>query len=1025
MAAPDTLRKAAKRWLKALRDGDAAAHARFRRAYPNASDRITLRDVQYALARERGHENWVALRNAVDSSSPAEPPLTSLLAAAARGDAAAVSALLDVQPELIDQRGLLPGHTGRRTALHFGIAHEAVVRALLARGADPNIRDDGDRAYPLHFAAERGDLAVVKVLVEHGADPIGADTTHGLDVLGWAVCFDYAQRTDVAQYLLAHGARHTLFSAAALGDADAIRETARAGADLNERMDRTNYRRTALHLAVAKGQPAAVRALTEAGADLNVVDAIGLTAVDQAALTGDTGTAQVLLDAGAVLTLPAAIALGHHEEVERLLRANSEILDPTNNRSWARLIVHASTRAPRRVMEALLRVAARHRAGLTIVNMEDDIETAVDQAPGFTALHAAAFNGNDEAVGVLLEHGVNPRARDGRYCGTPAGWARYAGHLATANLILEAEVDLFDAIDFDRADRIEQILDHDPAAIDRPFRAYASCGVKEGQWWPVPDCTPLQWATARQKANAARALIERGAASRTREDIERADLIVSFLQSACWDHDVHGRRQHRMHDRAAQRLLADDPQIARDSIYTAVVCGNVAEVERLVAERPGTAGKRGGPRGWTPILYLAYARFSHQPTIDYAIRIARLLLDHGADPNDFYMAGDARYSVLVGVAGEGEQDSPRQPCAAALFELLLERGADPFDIQVLYNTHFSGDVLWWLELVHAHTIRSPRTEAWSDPEWRMFDMGTYGSGARFLLELAVKKHDVRLAEWLLARGANPNAAPARDPRFPKQSLYELAVLENVPGIADLLARFGATRSAPVLDDAERFREACFRLDRDGVRSMLRLHPEYVRSPEVLFDAARRNRPDVLEILIDAGVSADAQDRTGKRALHEAAAHNAVEAARLLAERGAEIDPRELTYRATPIGWAAHGDHAGVLAFLRDRSRDIWVLCFAGCVERVREVLAENPGLARVVEPDGTTPLWWLPDDESRAMQIVELLLAAGANAGAKNSLGRTAADWARRRGMTELAEALNVAEAAQNRDQGTHGPDGA
>ena len=31
-----------------------------------------------------------------------------------------------------------------------------------------------------------------------------------------------------------------------------------------------------------------------------------------------------------------------------------------------------------------------------------------------------------------LEHGANPRTRDGKYRGTPAGWAAYAGHLATA-----------------------------------------------------------------------------------------------------------------------------------------------------------------------------------------------------------------------------------------------------------------------------------------------------------------------------------------------------------------------------------------------------------------------------------------------------------------------------------------------------------------------------------------------------------------------------------------------------------------
>jgi ankyrin repeat protein len=1007
----DNLRKTAKRWLKALRDGDAAARARLARAYPGAPEQPTLRDVQHALARERGYESWVALKNAVAGSLASESPLTALLAAANRGDAAAVAAIVDEHSGIINERGLLTGHTGLRTALHFGVSHEAVVKTLLERGADPNIRDEGDNAFPIHFAAERGDLRVVQLLTEHGADPIGADTVHELDVVGWAVCFDYVNRVEVARYLLAHGAKYTIFSAVALGEVGAIRELARSGADVNQRMDRTNHRRTPLHLAVVKKQPASLAALIELGADLKMEDAVGLTPMDQAALMGENDMAQLLIDRGAAISLPAAIVLERGDDVERLVREYPDDLIPANKRRWARLVVHASSRASGRVLDTLLRTVMRQRAGLTVVNAEDDAETAIDQTEGYTPLHAAAFNGNDEAVAVLLKHGANPRVRDRKYCGTPAGWARYAGHAATDDRILEAEIDLFDAIDFDRADRVAQILDRDPDALDRPFKAYASCESKEGQWWPEPDSTPLQWASKHQKTNAIRVLTERGAGTRTAADIERAERIVAFLQSACWDHHVHGKGDHRMHDRAAQRILAEDPSIARDSIYTAVVCGEREKVERIVAARPEAARERGGARNWTPILYLAYTRFTHRPAIENALPIARLLLDYGANPNDFYMAGDAAYTVLVGAAGEGEQDSPRQPYAAALFELLLQRGAQPFDIQVLYNTHFSGDVLWWLELVHKHTIDTPRGAAWSDPDWSMFDMGAYGSGARFLLETAVKKRDVRLAEWLLAHGANPNVAPARDKRFPQRSLYELAVIEQLPEMAKLLARHGATRTAPALDEKERFIDTCFRLDRDGAAALLNAHPEYLQSADAMFEAAKRDRADVLALLLDLGFPLEIQDRTGKRALHEAAAHNALRAAAFLVERGAEIDPRESTWGGKPIGWAAYGDKKEMVRYLSSYSRNIWTLCFNGYIDRVREIVAQDPSLARLVDDDGITPLWWLPDDESAAMQIVELLLAAGANPSVKSKDGRTAADWARRRGMRDVAAKLDDAAA--------------
>ena len=54
MSTLDNSRKAAKRWLRALREGDRDAFERLRRAYPDAPATPVLRDVQHALARERG-----------------------------------------------------------------------------------------------------------------------------------------------------------------------------------------------------------------------------------------------------------------------------------------------------------------------------------------------------------------------------------------------------------------------------------------------------------------------------------------------------------------------------------------------------------------------------------------------------------------------------------------------------------------------------------------------------------------------------------------------------------------------------------------------------------------------------------------------------------------------------------------------------------------------------------------------------------------------------------------------------------
>ena len=88
-------------------------------------------------------------------------------------------------------------------------------------------------------------------------------------------------------------------------------------------------------------------------------------------------------------------------------------------------------------------------------------------------------------------------------------------------------------------------------------------------------------------------------------------------------------------------------------------------------------------------------------------------------------------------------------------------------------------------------------------------MGGYGPGAYFILNCALEKNDLVLAEWALARGARPEPGGYSHPRFhPKHTLYERAVLEGKAEMAALLASYGAQPSVAVLDDEEAFISAC-------------------------------------------------------------------------------------------------------------------------------------------------------------------------------------------------------------------------
>ena len=68
MSRLDNLRKEAKRWLKALREQNHTAWTRFRTVLPGAPAQPVLRDVQHALAREHGFENWAAFARALDTN---------------------------------------------------------------------------------------------------------------------------------------------------------------------------------------------------------------------------------------------------------------------------------------------------------------------------------------------------------------------------------------------------------------------------------------------------------------------------------------------------------------------------------------------------------------------------------------------------------------------------------------------------------------------------------------------------------------------------------------------------------------------------------------------------------------------------------------------------------------------------------------------------------------------------------------------------------------------------------------------
>ena len=529
-------------------------------------------------------------------------------------------------------------------------------------------------------------------------------------------------------------------------------------------------------------------------------------------------------------------------------------------------------------------------------------------------------------------------------------------------------------------------------------RVGATSGLREIQQALAREHGAESWAALKLQL-ADEALARRTHAERLEEFLEYAVLNYGIPPGAPeWNPaypDDPSRREY------AARILAKHPEIAHGSIHAAAICGDIAEVERLLERDRRSASLKGGQRQWEPLLYLAYARLPVSAAVESSVAIAELLLDHGANPNVQMTDGLNPFTAVTGFIGQGERTPvqvPPHPRAEKLVCLLIERGASSFDTQALYNTSLWHDSTEWLELLYGYDERAGTTARWNEPP-----EGQLGQ-LDYLLGNAVDRNHVRRIEWLLAHGANPQTKHA----YTKRNLHTSAVLHGHAQLAALLANAGA--QIEKLEGREAFQAACLRLDIDTARTLASQHPKYLMDAAALLMAARTGRVEVIELLLDLGTPADVANANGERALHAAAWADSVPVARLLVERGAKIDARDRKHNATPLSWAIYLGKPQLVDYLSTVSSDVFCLATAGKTERLQSVLHAQPSLAKTVQHDRTA-LFCLPErDEDLAIEIAELLLSHGADPRFKNSQGLTAADEAERKGMDALAQLLRDAQ---------------
>lgn len=264
------------------------------------------------------------------------------------GESPLMYAALHAGPEIV--KGLLdygadPNEANRAgaTALMRATANRGSVRVLIGAGARVDERSEMGRTALLIAARRPGSRPVVRDLIGSGADP------NAKDVRGVTPLMEAARTGDIdaMDELVEAGARinetrsngrTALMAAVRSRRQEAVWFLIDRGADVNVQALEgvsSNSKDTALTMAAARGVPGIVRALIGANADLEARNAMGYTALMQAACSDyvDAAIVRALLVAGADIApkgvdgetaLTLARQRGETEIVQLLLEAERD-----------------------------------------------------------------------------------------------------------------------------------------------------------------------------------------------------------------------------------------------------------------------------------------------------------------------------------------------------------------------------------------------------------------------------------------------------------------------------------------------------------------------------------------------------------------------------------------------------------------------------------------------------------------------------------------------------------------------------
>jgi len=381
----EQLRKQAKDLLESYRSGVPAAGAEVNRFASHRNDvPFALSDAQRVIARAYGFASWPKLKAFVDGVTVAR-----FAEAVQSGDLAHVRSMLASRPELV---AMDRAANDEHRALHYAVLRRdpAMVRLLMEAGADARqgIFPHRDATFALALARDREYREIVAVMEEE----------------------ERRRREEMScPNATISPVQDQINAAISHGDEAAAIHLLEDDRTLIQACDREGA--TPLHVAARESRVALVAWLLERRANVCKRDVSGLTPFDHAALAFDSRhdpaqrfprVAAMLLQHGAELTVRAAIAMGEGLRVRQLIEAEPGLLRQISSHG------------------GLLTLAVKHRQ-LAMAQLLIDLGADVDERILLEELEEpaeswgmplwnAALIGDLALTRLLLDRGADPNA---------------------------------------------------------------------------------------------------------------------------------------------------------------------------------------------------------------------------------------------------------------------------------------------------------------------------------------------------------------------------------------------------------------------------------------------------------------------------------------------------------------------------------------------------------------------------------------------------------------------------------------